>query len=80
MAERIFNIINEAYEPEASTNFFDEIEAAIGRIPDYRKVYNQLNQVFKKFLGQQTGGTRINFGGTFGKKWHLKLAWISTFF
>ena len=31
MAERIFNIINETYEPEASTNFFDEIEAAIGR-------------------------------------------------
>ena len=71
MAERIFNIINEAYEPEASTNFFDEIEAAIGRIPDYRKVYNQLNQVFKKFLGQQTGGTRINFGGTFAKTDYL---------
>ena len=71
MAERIFNIINETYEPEASTNFFDEIEAAIGRIPDYRKVYSRLNQVFKKFLGQQTGGTRINFGGTFAKTDYL---------
>ena len=63
--------INEAYEPEASTNFFDEIEAAIARRPDYRKVYYALSQVFKKCLSQKTSNTRINFGGDFAKTDYL---------
>ena len=63
--------INETYEPEASTNFFDELEAAIGQIPDYRRAYNAMNMVFKKCLSQKTSGTRINFGGDFAKTDYL---------
>lgn len=59
------------YEPEASTNFFDEIEASIVHRPDYRRVYNALNQVFKKCLAEATSGVRINFGGDFAKTDYL---------
>ncbi len=58
---------SETYEPEAATNFFDEIEAALAHRPNYRKVYAALNLVFKKCLSQKTNGTRINFGGDFAK-------------
>lgn len=63
--------INETYEPEASTNFFDELETAIGQIPNYRKTYNAMNMVFKKCLNQKTSGARINFGGDFAKTDYL---------
>ncbi len=63
--------INEIYEPEASTNFFDEIEVAVDLRPNYRKVYNALNLVFKKCLSQKTNGTRINFCGDFAKTDYL---------
>lgn len=63
--------INETYEPEASTNFFDELETAISLIPDYRKTYNAMNMVFKKCLSQKTRGARINFGGDFAKTDYL---------
>lgn len=61
----------EPYEPETSTNFFDEIEVAAGYIPDYRKAYHAMNQVFKKCLNQLTTGVRINFGGDFAKTDYL---------
>ena len=64
-------LINESYEPEASTNFFDELEMAIGQIPNYRKAYNAMNMVFKKSLSQKTNGARINFGGDFAKTDYL---------
>lgn len=64
-------LINETYEPEASTNFFDELEAAIGQVPNYRKAYNAMNMVFKKCLSQKTNGARINFGGDFAKTDYL---------
>ena len=64
-------LINESYEPEASTNFFDELEAAVGQIPNYRKAYNAMNMVFKKCLSQKTSGARINFGGDFAKTDYL---------
>lgn len=63
--------INETYEPEASTNFFDELETAISQIPNYRKTYNAMNMVFKKCLSQKTSGARINFGGDFAKTDYL---------
>ena len=63
--------LNETYEPEASTNFFDEIEFAIEQIPNYRKVYNALDLVFKKCLNQKTSRIRINFGGDFAKTDYL---------
>ncbi len=63
--------INESYEPEASTNFFDELEIALQYRPNYRKVYNAMNQTFKKCLNQKTSLTRINFGGDFAKTDYL---------
>ncbi len=62
---------NDTYEPEASTNFFDEIEAALAHRPNYRRAYAELNLVFKKCLSQKTNGTRINFGGDFAKTDYL---------
>lgn len=63
--------INAAYEPEVSTNFFDELEAAVGMIPDYRKAYNAMSMVFKKCLNLRTSGVRINFVGDFAKTDYL---------
>lgn len=65
------SIVNEYYEPEAATNFFDELEAAVGLVPDYRKVYQLYNQIFQKFLNQQTSQARLNFGGAFAKTDYL---------
>ena len=63
--------INEIYEPEVATNFFDELETAISHIPDYRKAYDAMNMVFKKCLNQKTSGVRIIFGGDFAKTDYL---------
>ena len=68
------SIVNEYYEPEAATNFFDELEAAVGLVPDYRKVYQLYNQIFQKFLNQQTSQARLNFGGAFAKTDYLERA------
>jgi len=59
--------INETFEPEASTNFFDELEAAARQTPNYRRVYNAMNRTFQKCLNQKTDQTRLNLGGTFAK-------------
>ena len=63
--------INESYEPEASTNFFDELAVAMAQRPHYRRVYQALNSVFKKCLSQKTSGTRITFGGDFARTDYL---------
>ena len=63
--------LNENYNPETATDFFDEIEVAIALRPHYRKVYSVLNQVFKRCLMQKTSGTRINFSGVFAKTDYL---------
>lgn len=64
-------VVNEAYEPESATNFFDELEAAIKHRPDYHKVYQAYNQAFQKFINQQTSQTRLNLGGPFAKTDYL---------
>lgn len=64
-------LTNEVYEPEASTNFFDELEDAISQIPNYRAAYHSMNIVFKKCLNQKTHGIHINFGGDFAKTDYL---------
>ena len=63
--------INETYEPEATTNFFNELETAVSLRPDFRKVYRSFNQVFQKFINQQTSQTRLNLGGAFAKTDYL---------
>ena len=65
------HIVNECYEPEVSTNFFDELEGAIAQRPDYDKVYQGLNQVFREFINQKTSHTRLNLGGAFAKTDYL---------
>ena len=59
-------LINETYEPEASTNFFDEIESAIAQRPNFRKVYNGLNmvrrntyQLWRKFCQNRLSFKRV---------------------
>ena len=63
--------INETYEPEATTNFFNELETAVSQGQDFRKVYRSFNQVFQKFINQQTSQTRLNLGGAFAKTDYL---------
>lgn len=63
--------INETYEPEATTNFFNDLENAVSLRPDFRKVYQSFNQIFQKFINQQTSHTRLNLGGAFAKTDYL---------
>lgn len=63
--------INETYEPEATTNFFNELETAVSLRPNFRRVYQSFNQVFQKFINQQTSQTRLNLGGAFAKTDYL---------
>ena len=65
------SIINEIYEPEASTNFFDELETALKFRPDYQRTYEAMYQTFRKCLNQKTDQTRITFGGDFAKTDYL---------
>ena len=64
-------VINEAYEPEVTTNFFDELEVAVSLRPDFRKTYQSFNQVFQNFINQQTNQTRLNLAGAFAKTDYL---------
>jgi hypothetical protein len=70
-SQKQYVAINETYDPESSTNFFDEIDDALTLRPNYHKVYMALNQVFKKCLNRKTNGIRINFGGDFAKTDYL---------
>lgn len=63
--------IYETYEPETTTNLFNELETAISLMPDYNKVYRSFNQVFQKFINQQTSQTRLNLRGPFAKTDYL---------
>lgn len=59
------------YEVEVATNFFKELETAVSLRPDYRRIYQSFNQVFQKFINQQTSKTRLNLGGAFAKTDYL---------
>jgi hypothetical protein len=63
--------INETYEPEATANFFHELETAVSLRPAFRKVYQSFNQVFQRFINQKTSFTRLNLGGAFAKTDYL---------
>ena len=64
-------IANEAYEPEAATNFFDELEKGLSLLPDYSKLYSVYNRVFQKSIDQKISATRLIFSGTFAKTDYL---------
>lgn len=63
--------ISNIYEPETSTNFFDELETAVGNKPNYLKVYQAYNRTFQKFINQNTSETRLNLVGAFAKTDYL---------
>ncbi len=62
---------NEGYDPEAVTNFYEELSSALALAPDYRKMYNVFNHVFMKCINQCTGNVRIKFVGPFAKTDYL---------
>ena len=64
-------IVNEAYEPEAATNFFDELENGLSQLPNYSKLYKVYNRVYQKSIDQKISVTRLNFSGTFAKTDYL---------
>ncbi len=70
-SERPSGTPNETYEPEAPSNFFEELERAANHAPDYRRVYNAYDQTFQKCLNQRTSQTRLNLGGAFAKTDYL---------
>ena len=59
------------YDPEAATNFFDELETALRHRPDYPKVYQAMNKTFRKCLNQKINQDHISFGGDFAKTDYL---------
>lgn len=59
------------YDPEAATNFFDELETALHHRPDYPKVYQAMNRTFRKCLNQRISQDQISFGGDFAKTDYL---------
>ena len=63
--------MRETYDPEVSTNFFDELETAVGYRPHYRRVYQAMNHTFQKFISLKTSLTRLNLGGPFAKTDYL---------
>ena len=63
--------LSEAYDPESSTNLFEDLEAAIRQVPDYPAVYQAYNRVFHKCLDLNTSTTRLHFGGPFAKTDYL---------
>ena len=67
----LLDVVNEIYEPEAAINFFNELETAVSLKPDFYKVYQLFNQVFQKFINQNTNQTRLNLGGAFAKTDYL---------
>ncbi|NDV67123.1 AAA domain-containing protein [Bacteroides sp. 224] len=62
---------NEIYEPEASTNFYEELESALKQIPNYTAIYKAYNRTFQKCLNQKTSSTKLNLGGPFAKTDYL---------
>lgn len=64
-------VINETFEPESATNFFEDLETAVNYRPDFHKVYQSYNQIFQKFLNQQTSQLRLNLGSPFAKTDYL---------
>ncbi|HEY9544279.1 hypothetical protein, partial [Prevotella sp.] len=61
----------EAYEPEAATNYYEELQAAAALKPNYQLIYSRFNKVFQQCLEQQTHATRLNLSGTFAKTDYL---------
>ena len=63
--------LSEAYDPESSTNLFEDLEAAIRQVPNYQAVYQAYNRVFHKCLDLNSSATRLHFGGPFAKTDYL---------
>lgn len=59
------------YEPENIFFYFDELEHALRLVPDYPKVYNAFNTVFRRCLEQKTATTALNLVGTFAQTDYL---------
>ncbi len=70
--------VNEAYEPEAATNFFDELENGLSQLPDYSKLYRVYNRVFQKSIDQKISVTRLNFSGVFAKTDYLLKEYLAS--
>lgn len=61
------SLANETYAVESSSDFYDELENALGSKPNYPKVYSVFNKVFQRFIEQNIANTRLNLSGTFAK-------------
>lgn len=62
---------NSVFEPESSSDLFDELKKALTLIPEYNKVYTVFNKVFQNFLEQRIDSNRLNLAGTFAKTDYL---------
>ena len=62
---------NKIYDPEASTNLYEDLLATYQLKPNYRRAYQELNRVFLKFLDLNTNFVGIRFGGPFPKTDYL---------
>lgn len=71
MDEKAGHIQDKVYEPEMAANFFERLRGISGLVPNYRKIYEELNQVFMSFLDQNTNFVRVRFGGAWPKTDYL---------
>lgn len=62
---------NEGYDPEAVTNFYEELSDALALAPDYKRMYGIFNHVFMKCINQCTSNVMIKFVGPFAKTDYL---------
>lgn len=59
------------YTPQTAADFFRELQAAAGRMPDYAAVYDAMARTFKHCLEEQTADVKAILGGTFAKTDYL---------
>ncbi len=56
-----------AYEPELPVNYFEDLETALGYLPNCRRVYQAYHEVFRAAVDHLTEHTRLNLVGDFAK-------------
>ena len=71
MAYAVHSMTHELIEVDAVSRLFAELLAALQYKPDYLKVYNKLNWVFRQLLDLKTSTVTLNLVGYFAKTDYL---------
>ncbi len=69
---------NQVFEPESATSLFEELEEALGSLPDYAMAYSGFNRVFHRSIEQKISATKLHFSGTFAKTDYLLKEYLAS--